>query len=148
MRITTVYNIGYKDLSFSSTTASNWAFAESDTTIMTVCGPNLRPLFDRMMPKSFLSHRSTGAVGSGRHTRSKTRKAYGQVQLQDYQIELVSGTGGGPSILTSVAATPYSEFENETSTGTALGGGRERRRAVNDLESGIHVQRSMTVMAG
>lgn len=99
-----------------------------------------------MMPKSFLRHRSTGTVGSGRHTRSKTRKAYGQ--LQDFQIELVSGTGGGPSILTSVAATPYSELENETSTGTALGGGSERRRAVDDLESGIHVQRSMTVMAG
>lgn len=29
VRITTVYNIDYKDFSFSSTTASNWAFAES-----------------------------------------------------------------------------------------------------------------------
>lgn len=52
--------------------------------------------------------------------------------------------------LNSAAATvaPHSELEVETSIGTALGGGRERHTRENDLKPGIHVQRSITVIAG
>ncbi len=126
VRITTVYNIDYRDFSYSGTTASNWAFAESGIAIMTVCGPMLRPLFDRMKPKSFLSSRFTGTVGPGRYTHShNTRKAYDQ--LQDHQIELVSSTGGKSRALTSAATTvaPHSGLEDEMSIERALGEGRE-----------------------
>ncbi len=149
VRITTVYNIDYRDFSYSGTTASNWAFAESGIAIMTVCGPMLRPLFDRMMPKSFLSSRHMGTGGPGRFTRShNTRKAYGQ--LQSHQIELVSGTGGESRALNSPIATvaPHSELEDELSIERALGGGRGRYVCEDDLEPGIHMQRGVTVTAG
>ena len=146
MRIVTVYSIDYKDFSYSATTASNWAFAESGVAIMTACGPILRPLFDRMMPKSFLSSHHTGPTNSSRSTRShNNRKAYGQ--LQEHEIELVAGISGSSRALTSSAATatPSSDLEDKRSFGRALGEGGERHTGDQDLEAGIHMQRSVTV---
>ena len=109
----------------------------------------LRPLFDRLMPKGLLSSHdttSTGTVGPGRFTRNQeSRKAYGQ--LQDYQIELVPPTGEGSTALISAAANvaPHSEIDDELGIGTASDGGRERYTHDDDLDTGIHVQRSITI---
>lgn len=146
VRIVTVYNIDYKDFSYSATTASNWAFAESGVAIMTACGPILRPLFDRMMPKTFLSSHRTGHTSSRHSTRSHNkRKAYGQ--LQEDQIELDAGMSGSSRALTSTAATasPPSDLEDKRSFGRALGEGGQRHTGEQDLEAGIHMQRSVTV---
>ena len=107
---------------------------------MTVCGPMLRPLFDRLMPKSF---RQSGSSHSG-HSQN-TRKTYGQ--LQDHQVELVSGIGGSSRALTSPATivAPHSELEDEMSIGGSLGGDREQHMHQNDLKPGIQMQRSVTV---
>lgn len=98
----------------------------------------LRPLFDRMMPKSFFGsrYRTTGLVGSGRFTRGQnTREVYGQ--LQDHHIELESGTGGKSRTLTSAAThvTPRSKLEYGISLGRILKGGIEKDTGEVDLQS-------------
>ena len=109
----------------------------------------LRPLFDRLMPKGLLSSRdttNTGNVGPGRFTRqNESRKAYGQ--LQDYQIELMPPIGEGSTALISAAANvaPHSETDDELGIGRVSDGGRERYTHDDDLVTGIHVQRSITV---
>lgn len=136
VRITTVYNINYKDFSYSGTTASNWAFAESGIAIMTVCGPMLRPLLDRLMPKSFISSRNT--------ISQEKRKRYGQ--LQDHQVELVPRTVERSRALISAAADvrPHSEIDDDLRNGGVVEG-REWYPRDGDVESGIHVQHCVTV---
>ena len=101
------------------------------------------------MTKGLLSSRdttSTGTVGPGRFTRkNESRKAYGQ--LQDHHIELVPPTGEGSTALISAAANvaPHSELDYELGIGRVSHGGREQYTHDDDLHTGIHVQRSITV---
>ena len=115
----------------------------------------LRPLFDRLivMPKTLLtSSRDTstgaGTGGPARFARKQeSRKSYG-VLRDERQIELVTPrtrTGEGSRALISANVAPRVELDGELGIGGVEDGGGERYAHVEVLDTGIHVQRSITV---
>ena len=91
VRVVSVLSVDFNDFVWSGTPAIEWAIVEPGVAILVASGPILRPLFDKLIPHTFLRTARTKTSSSDRQGGFE-HQAYNT--LNDDQFELVSNKAG------------------------------------------------------
>ena len=91
VRVTSVLSVDFNDFVWSGTPAIEWALVEPGVAILVASGPILRPLFDKLIPRTFSRTVRTKTSSSDRQGGFE-HQAYNT--LSDDQFELVPNKAG------------------------------------------------------